>query len=273
MALAAVDNFNVGVPPTAERAAVDNFNVPGEASQVPSSPSNFTATPLNAAAHVSWTQAPGPLTGYRLTAVSGSVTRTYTIPPSATEVDITSLSTAATWSLTLFAVNGAFESPPSNTSVTPTSGSGDPSGAYPVIPPAASAPNAPVLTGVTGGDTVVQAVWTAPYNGESTIQHYIISATSSAGTLTQEISGTLTTGSIGGLTNDTAYIITVSAMNAIGRSAESNALTATPSSSGPVVEPPPPPVEEPPPTKHIEAPSFYAFLPQTPFSPGSWVGP
>jgi hypothetical protein len=90
--------------------------------------------------------------------------------------------------------------------------------------------------------------------------------------LTQTVPASLTTATISGLANATAYTITVAALNALGRSLDSNGLSATPTAGGPPVDPPPPPVEEPPPVVRIEQPSIVAFLPTTAFAPSNWVG-
>ncbi|MDA9277750.1 DUF1566 domain-containing protein [Polaribacter sp.] len=91
---------------------------------------------------------------------------------------------------------------------------------------AINAPDAPTISGVASGDEQVTVSFTAPSsNGGSAITSY--TATSSPGSITatvsQAVSGDIT---VTGLTNGTAYTFTVTATNAIGTSAASDASSS-----------------------------------------------
>ena len=83
----------------------------------------------------------------------------------------------------------------------------------------------PSLTSATAGNGQVSLAWSAPAsNGGSTITGY--TATASPGGATCSSAGTSCT--VLGLTNGTGYSFTVTATNAVGTGAPSNALSATP---------------------------------------------
>jgi hypothetical protein len=86
-------------------------------------------------------------------------------------------------------------------------------------------PSAPVLTSATGGDASIVVSWNAPAsNGGSPITGYTATATPGGASCT----ATMTSCTISGLTNGTAYTVTVHATNAVGSSPESAPLSATP---------------------------------------------
>ncbi len=92
------------------------------------------------------------------------------------------------------------------------------------------APTALTVSAVSG--TAATLSWTAPTsNGSSSLTGYLISATPAA-TIAQP-SGTATTGSVSGLSAGSSYSFTVHAINGNGNSAESAAVTVTPSATTP----------------------------------------
>jgi hypothetical protein len=91
--------------------------------------------------------------------------------------------------------------------------------------PTPTAPSAPSITSATGGDRSIAVSWSAPAsNGGSQITSYTATATPGGATCT----ATVTSCTIAGLTNGTAYTVTVHATNAVGNSAESAPVAATP---------------------------------------------
>lgn len=267
------DNFNIPATAVAYKVAADNFNLAEELSSTPSTPTDFSATPLDGAALLTWTQPTtgASPTGYRVEATTGTVTLSYLFAAPATTVALIGLTNTETWTLTLYAVAEGSESDGVDATVTPDEAAG---GADPEVPsygPEASVPSAPVLTEVVASNTMVNATWTEPHDGGAVILKYLLQATLGAEVFTQEFPGGTTNGTIGGLTNDVAYEITVVALNEKGASPASNMLSATPIVDGPIVIPPPGVViPEPPP--RIMPPSIIAFEPTTPFAPSYWVG-
>lgn len=101
--------------------------------------------------------------------------------------------------------------------------------------PKTTVPAAPVLTGATPGNTEVALAWTAPANGGSAITDYVVEYRTTAGpgswTVFSEGTSTTAAATVTGLTNGTGYDFRVSAVNAIGTSAVSNTMSATPTSA------------------------------------------
>jgi len=87
-------------------------------------------------------------------------------------------------------------------------------------------PAAPVLNTVTPGNTSLTASYTAA-TATPAATTYTITATPPSGPPVTA-TGTSTTGTVAGLTNGTAYSVTVSQANSTGTSPASNAISATP---------------------------------------------
>ena len=95
---------------------------------------------------------------------------------------------------------------------------------------AATAPGAPSLTSVTGGNAQATLTFTTPAsNGGATISSY--TATCTAGSSSPTISGTSSPLTVTGLTNGTPYSCSVAASNSAGKGTASSAISVTPSST------------------------------------------
>ena len=93
----------------------------------------------------------------------------------------------------------------------------------------ATVPGAPTVMTATAGDAQVSLTWTAPANGGSAITDYGIQFSSNSGstwsTFTDGVS-TATSATVTGLTNGTAYVFRVRAVNAKGDGPYSSATSA-----------------------------------------------
>jgi hypothetical protein len=195
-------------------AVVSGLFLGGASSPAPTAPGApilNAATPGNAQVALSWS-APSSnggsaITGYTATASPGDATCTTN---GATTCTVTGLANGASYSFTVTATNAVGTGAASN----------------PLTATPRTVPGAPVLNNATPGNGQVTLSWTAPAsNGGSTITGY--TATALPGGLTCSTAGT-TACTVSGLLNGTAYSFTVTATNAAGTGAPSNALGATP---------------------------------------------
>lgn len=179
-------------------------------STVPNPPTALSPTAGNVSVALSWTapanDGSSPITSYNvyrngtLLASTGGVNTTFTV---------NSLANGVLYTFNVTAVNANGESAKSNT-VTST-----PLGVP--FPPASLSP--------TPGNASVALSWSAPSNtGGSAITNYKIYRN---GTLLATI-GTNTTFTANSLLNGVSYSFTVTAVNAVGESAVSNAVASTP---------------------------------------------
>ena len=94
-----------------------------------------------------------------------------------------------------------------------------------------SAPSAPAsVTGVAGNQQVVLS-WTAAFSAGPSVSDYVIEYSSDAGatwTTFSHSAATATTATITGLTNDTAYLFRVAAINSIGTGSYTTSSSITP---------------------------------------------
>ena len=182
---------------------------------VPGAPNNVTAARGDKSATVGWT-APSSsggsaITGYTITSTPGGITKT--VASDQTTGLVSGLTNGTSYTFTVIARNAAGASPPS-----------DPSS--PVVP--ATVPGTPATVTATKGDASATVSWNAPgSNGGSPITTYTV--TSSPGGVTTTVAGDVTTSTLTGLVNGTAYTFTVVATNAIGASAPAKSGTVTPS--------------------------------------------
>jgi len=98
-----------------------------------------------------------------------------------------------------------------------TGGASSPTDVTPV-----TTPDAPVISGATGGDREATISWTAPSDGGAPISGYTVTASPGGATCVT----TGTSCSVSGLSNGTAYTFTVIATNSAGNSGPSTASNA-----------------------------------------------
>ena len=98
-------------------------------------------------------------------------------------------------------------------------------------------PFAPTLTDSFYGDQSVALSWTNGFNGGAALTAYELDYSSDSGSTWTTVNiadPSLTSYTVTGLTNDTSYDFRLRAVNAVGVGANSNVVSATPSSSLPI---------------------------------------
>jgi Fibronectin type III domain len=185
----------------------------------PSAPQNVTAVAGNGQAVVSFsapvTDGGSPITGYDVMTVPGGTAT----PTAASPVTITGLTNGTAYTFTVTATNAMGSSLESNSvTITPTA--------------PATVPDAPTALTATPGNAQLSLAWTAPVSdGGAAITDYALQySVTGSGIWTPYVDSVSTTTSavITGLTNDTSYDVTVSAVNSVGTSAVSSSASATP---------------------------------------------
>ncbi len=222
-------------------SATDNSNIAAFVSQnsigilavVPSSPTAVVATSGNASLAVTWV-APASTGGSAITdylvkyssnnGVAGSWKRWgKTTVITANACTVTGLANGTAYVIKVIAVNAVGISLPSANSAPAT--------------PAATVPSSPTSVVATSGNATLAVTWVAPVSdGGSNITDYLVKYSSNngvAGSWTRWGKTTVITASpctVTGLTNGTAYVIKVIAVNAVGISLpSSNSAPVTPS--------------------------------------------
>ena len=94
----------------------------------------------------------------------------------------------------------------------------------------AAAPAAPTIDTISTGDGTLTVAFTAGADGGSAITNYKYS-TDGTNYIALSPASTVSPFTITGLTNETSYPVTIKAVNSVGDSAASNAITATPATT------------------------------------------
>ncbi len=189
-------------------------------------PTAVTATAGNAQATVAWTAPVNtggvPITGYRIQVRTGTtVVRTVDVPPTPTTAVVTALTNGTAYNFRVRAITsfglGVLSAPTAD--VTPVT--------------LAAAPGTPVAT---AGNAQVALTWTAPAdNGGSAITGYRVQVRTGTTVVRTDNLANVTSTTIAGLTNGTAYNFRVRAVTAVGLGALSNASnTVTPAATATV---------------------------------------
>ncbi len=191
---------------------------PGPATR-PGRPFVIDVEPRDSAAEVTWTPPDTGTTGlteYVVTASPGGAT--LRVPAGQTSAVLGGLSNGTAYTFTVTAVNAA--------------GAGDPSWeSDPVTPVAAVAPLKPVALQVFSADRALDVQWAAPLDGGSPITGYTV--TVSPGGVTVNVPAGTTVTRVTGLTNGTAYTVSVVAANAAGTSDAATADPVAPAAARP----------------------------------------
>ena len=181
---------------------------------VPSGPRSISVTPGPNEIVVTW-QPPAdtggtPITGYTITWAS-STGASGTIGTTGTTHPLRNLDNGATYTIDVTATNAAGTSPPATASATPL-----------------GAPSAPRDVRVQRGDGRLDVSWSPPANdGGLPLESYTVHWTAPGG-VANSAPAQGTRHAIGGLTNGTAYTVTVTATSRAGTSAHSEPAARRP---------------------------------------------
>ncbi len=199
----------------------------------PAAPAIGTASAASGSATVRWTApaangSPAVSSFDVLVLQGGNVVRTISgVSRTATSLVVTGLTNGTTYTFAVQAVNQFGAGPRSAES-------------NPVTPSApSSAPSAPTgLTAVAGSESASLS-WTPGANGGSPITGYTVSVRTGTTVIrTESVAGAVSSATVTGLTNGTAYSFLVRAVNAVGtgpNSAASNVVTPRGVPSAPVI--------------------------------------
>jgi VCBS repeat-containing protein len=180
---------------------------------VPGAPTNVTPTSSgNGSATLTWTAAAGngaPITGYIVTPYIGfAALPSQTFNSAATTETVTGLTNGTSYVFRVAAVNAFATGPMSTASASIAIG----------------LPAAPTGVAGTPGNATASVTWTAPSGNGSSITGYVV--TPFIGTTAQPaqtFNSTMTTETVTGLTNGTAYTFKVAAINGVGTGPQSAA--------------------------------------------------
>jgi len=188
---------------------------PTAPAQAPATPTGLMATPANAQVSLTWA-ASATATSYnvkRSTTTGGPYTKISS--PTATNFTDTNLANGTTYFYVVSAVNATGESANSVQA-----------SATPVAP--RQSPAAPTGLIAAGGNAQVSLSWTASSGATS---YHLKRSTTTGGPYTQISAPATTSFTDTGLTNGTTYFYVVSALNAVGESANSAQASARPANT------------------------------------------
>src|SRR5580692_11315478 len=178
----------------------------------PSAPAGLAATAGNAEVNLTWTASTGATSYHLKRSTTSGGPYTQVAAPTATNDTDTGLTNGTTYYYVVSALNAAGESANSSqVSATP---------AAPATPP-----SAPAGLAATAGNAQVSLTWTASTGATS---YHVKRSTTNGGPYTQVAAPTAASDIDSGLTNGTTYYYVVSALNAVGESANSSQASATP---------------------------------------------
>jgi fibronectin type 3 domain-containing protein len=178
----------------------------------PAAPAGLAAIAGNTQVSLTWTASTGATSYHVKRSTTNGGPYTQVSAPTAANFTDTGLTNGTIWYYVVSALNSAGESANSSqASATP---------AAPAAPPPA-----PTGLGATAGNAQVSLTWTASAGATS---YHLKRSTRSGGPYTQVAAPTTTSDSDTGLTNGTTYYYVVSALNAVGESANSAEVSATP---------------------------------------------
>jgi fibronectin type 3 domain-containing protein len=178
----------------------------------PAAPAGLAAIAGNTQVSLTWTASTGATSYHVKRSTTNGGPYTQVSAPTAANFTDTGLTNGTIWYYVVSALNSAGESANSSqASATP---------AAPAAPPPA-----PTGLGATAGNAQVSLTWTASAGATS---YHLKRSTRSGGPYTQVAAPATTSDTDTGLTNGTTYYYVVSALNAVGESANSAEVSATP---------------------------------------------
>lgn len=189
--------------------------VQGMPISTPAAPINIASTAGNQQLSISFTlgsDGGSPITNYQYSITNGASYVTVSPPQTISPIIITGLVNGTTYSVKIRAINNIGFGEPSQT-VTGTPGNN---------------PSAPTLLSTLSSDSSVYVYFTAGSNGGSPITNYEYSLDTETSWNTIAPSDPFTPVLISGLINGTSYTVVLRAVNAVGVSSASNAITFIP---------------------------------------------
>ncbi len=198
------------------QASAPSNSVTPHAIDPPTEPRTPVATAGDQSATVTWlapiSDGGDPIDSYTVTSNVGGFSQT--VVGTQLSATITGLTNGTPYRFRVYATNAAGDGPASvlSNAVTPR-----------------AVPGPPRNVTATPGPARVTVSWTPPAsNGGGAINGYIVTATSSSGTVTKTVAGGTTSTNITGLTNGVTYAITVAARNVVGTGPASSPVDVTP---------------------------------------------